>query len=392
MDLNVTPEEQQFRDELRSWLKANLPEPWPASHRRGESDPEFWQYLRDWQKTLFDGGWAGIAWPKDVGGRGATVIEQSIFLEELTLAEAPDRVGVIGEGIVGPTIMAVGTDEQKQKFLPRILSGEHVWCQGFSEPNAGSDVAASTTKAVRDGDDFVINGQKIWTSFAHIADWNLLLVRTSTDGRKHEGLTMLLVDMQTPGINVRPLRQMSGDSGFNEVFFSDVRVPATNTLGEVDAGWSVAIAALMNERANLGAGMYVIFKRNLKALIEQTKQLKKNGVPASQDPLVRQKLAQAAMEVEIFRLNADRALTRMSKSAVPGPEGSILKVYWSEMNQRFNRTAMEILGDYGQLEDYDDGKWSYGYLRARGNTIEAGTTEVQRNILAQRVLGLPRSY
>jgi alkylation response protein AidB-like acyl-CoA dehydrogenase len=203
---------------------------------------------------------------------------------------------------------------------------------------------------------------------------------------------MLLVDMRSPGITVRPLRQMSGDSGFNEVFFSDVRVPASNVLGDVDDGWRVAIAALMNERANLGAGMYVIFKRNLKALIEQTRRMQHNGKPASEDPLVRQKLAQAALEVEIFRLNADRALTRMSKSAVPGPEGSILKVYWSEMNQRFNRTAMEILGDYGQLEDFDEGRWLYNYLRSRGNTIEAGTTEVQRNILAQRVLGLPRSY
>lgn len=392
MDLNLTSQEQSFRDDLRGWLKKNLPAPWPHAVRRGETDPAFWNYLRKWQKTLFDGGYAGIAWPKPYGGRGATLIEQSIFLEELTIANAPDRVGVIGEAIVGPTIMAVGTDAQKEKFLAKIISGEHIWCQGFSEPNAGSDVAASATKATRNGDEFVINGQKIWTSFAHVADWNLLLVRTNTDVPKHEGLTCLLVDMKSPGISVRPLRQMSGDSGFNEVFFSDVRVPVENALGKVDDGWRVAIAALMNERANLGSGMYVVFKRNLKALIEQARKLKKHGKPLTQDPLVRQKIAQAALEVEIFKLNTDRALSRMSKSAVPGPEGSILKIYWSEMNQRFQKTAMEILGDYGQLDDFDEGRWQYGYLRARGNTIEAGTTEVQRNIVAQRVLGLPRSY
>jgi len=392
MDLKPTAAEQAFRSELRAWLKQNQPEKWNVSARAGETDPEYWAYLRTWQKTLFDGGWAGISWPKEYGGRGASVIEQSIFIEELAIAEAPMRVGVIGEAIVGPTIMALGRADQKERFLPRILSGEHIWCQGFSEPNAGSDVAAAATKAVRDGDQFVVSGQKIWTSFARLADWNLLLVRTDGTGPKHRGLTMLLVDMKSEGISVKPLRQMSGDSGFNEVFFSEARVPADNVLGEVNDGWKVAIASLMNERANLGAGTYIAFKRTLDALVKQTRTLKKNGQPLSQDPEVRQKIAQAALELEIFRLNTSRALSKMSKSAVPGPEGSILKIFWSEMNQRFNRSAMEILGERALLDDFDDGHWSYGYLRTRGNTIEAGTTEVQRNIVAQRVLGLPRSY
>lgn len=392
MDLKLTPQEQQFRDELRTWLKQNQPEKWSTPARASESEPEYVDYLRRWQKSLFDGGWAGISWPQEFGGRGATIIEQSIFIEELTAADAPMRVGVIGEAIVGPTIIALGRPDQKQRFLPRILSGENIWCQGFSEPNAGSDVASAATKAVRDGDDFVVNGQKIWTSFARFADWNLLLVRTDSQAPKHQGLTVLLMDMKSDGVTVKPLRQMSGDSGFNEVFFNDVRVPAENVLGEINAGWKVAIAALMNERANLGSGTYVLFKRALQALVEQMHKLTKNGKPLSQDPIVRQKIAQAALEAEILRHNTNRALSKMSKSAVPGPEGSILKIFWSEMNQRFNRAAMEILGDRALLDEFDGGRWAYGYLRSRGNTIEAGTTEVQRNIVAQRVLGLPRSY
>jgi len=391
MDLNINPNEQRFRDEFRAWLETNVPEEWKGNSN-AEDREDYIEYLRDWQRKLYQGGWAGISWPKEYGGRGATLMEQAIFLEEMARARAPQLIGTIGLSLVGPTIIAMGTEEQKARYLARILSGEEIWCQGFSEPNAGSDLAALGTKAVRDGELFIVNGQKIWTSFAQLADWCLLLVRTDAEAPKHKGITCLLADMRSKGVTVRPLRQMSGDSGFNEVFFSNVRVPATQVLGEINRGWTTAITALMNERANLGTGVLVIFERNLEALIARSRTVERNGRPASEDPIVRQKLAQAYLELEILRLNTNRALTSLSKTGTPGPEGSTLKLYWSEMNQRTQQTAQEILGPYGQLKDFDDGIWEYSYLRARGNTIEAGTSEIQRNIVAERVLGLPKSY
>ncbi len=390
MDLRLTETESAFRDEFRAWLQANLPEASETSGR--ESDPNYWNELRGWQKQLFEGGWAGVSWPKEYGGRGATPIEESIYLSELAAAKAPERVGVIGEGLVGPTIIAAGTEAQKETFLPRILDGTHIWCQGFSEPDSGSDVGSLATRAVREGDEFVVNGQKIWTSFAQIADWCLLLVRTDPDAPKHKGISCLLVDMKSEGVSVRPLRQMSGDSGFNEVFFTNVRVPADHLLGQLNDGWRITITALMNERANLGSGLYMMFKASLDELVAQAKKLKSNGQVLAADPINRQKIAQAYLELEIFRLNSNRALSQITQNAVPGPEGSILKLFWSEMNQRLVRTAMEVLGDRAQLADFDQGKWIYRYLRSRGNTIEAGTSEIQRNIIAQRVLGLARSY
>jgi alkylation response protein AidB-like acyl-CoA dehydrogenase len=380
MDLNLTTSEQQFRDDFRAWL---------AKHK---FDAKTAEELKRWQKTLFEGGWAGISWPKQYGGRGATLMEQAIFQEELALADAPHLVGTIGLSLVGPTIIAMGTEEQKARYLPKILSAEEIWCQGFSEPNAGSDLASLGTRALRDGDDFVVNGQKIWTSFAHIADWCLLLVRTDFESPKHKGITCLLVDMHSEGVSVRPLRMMSGDAGFNEVFFSNVRVPVTQVLGKINEGWTTGITALMNERANLGTGVQVLFRRNLNALIERSHTVERNGAPASADPIVRQKLAQAWLELEILRLNTNRALTSLARTGTPGAEGSTLKLYWSEMNQRTQQTAQEVLGPYGQLADFDGGMWIYTYLRARGNTIEAGTSEIQRNIIAERVLGLPKSY
>lgn len=391
MDLNLTPTEQQFRDEFRAWLKANLPAPRPGG-LGSEHSEDYLRYMRDWQLKLYEAGWAGISWPKQYGGRGATLMEQAIFNEEMARAVAPRLLNSLGLSLVGPTIIALGTEEQKKRYLDPILSGKEIWCQGFSEPNAGSDLASLSTKAVRDGDYFVVNGQKIWTSLAHIADFCLLLVRTRSEGPKHQGITCLLVDMHLKGVSVRPLRMMSGDSAFNEVFFSDVRVPASQVLGEVNKGWKAAITALMNERANLGTALQVAFKRELGNLIARAHTVERNGRPASQDPLVRQKLAQAYLELEVLGLNANRALTELSKTGIPGPEGSIQKIFWSEMNQRTQQTAQEILGPYGQLSDFDDGTWQYNYLRCRGNTIEAGTSEIQRSIVAERVLELPKSY
>jgi alkylation response protein AidB-like acyl-CoA dehydrogenase len=391
MDLNLTPAQQQFRDELRAWLQVNVPPPWSGSTAEEEQGPYF-EYLRNWQRKASEGGWAAISWPKEYGGRDAKLIEMAILQEEWARAEAPPLINALGLYLIGPTIIAVGTEEQKARFLPKIVSAEEIWCQGFSEPNAGSDVAGLTTKATLDGDHFVINGQKIWTSLAHVADWCLLLTRTDPDAPKHKGITALLVNMRSPGVMVRPLKQMTGDASFNEVFFDDVRAPVSNALGEVNKGWRTAITTLMNERANLGTGTYIQFKRNLDELIERIRQTKRGGKSATRNPVIRQKLAQAYVELEVFRLTNMRSLTRISQTGVPGPEGSILKLQWSEFNQRFQQTAMESLGPHAQLWGFDDGRWVFNYLRTRANTIEAGTSEILRNIIAERVLGLPKSY
>lgn len=391
MDLNLTPEQTLFRDQLRAWLEANTPEPF-VGNTNEEEKGEYFNFLRAWQQKLFEAGWAGVSWPVEYGGRGAALIEQAIFTEEWARAEAPPLINVLGLSLIGPTIIAVGTPEQKSRFLTKILSAEEIWCQGFSEPNAGSDLAGLSTKATLDGEHFVVNGQKIWTSLAHVSDWCLLLVRTDPTALKHKGLTALLVDMHSPGVVVRPLRQITGDASFNEVFFDNVRVPTTNVLGEINKGWSTAITTLMNERAHLGTGIYVAFKRNLDRLIERSKSVKRNGKPVSEDPIIRQKIAQAYAELEVFRLTNTRALSKMHQNSIPGPEGSILKLQWSEFNQRFQQIAMEALGPYAQLQEFDQGHWSFNYLRSRANTIEAGTSEIQRNIVAERVLGLPKSY
>ena len=395
MDLNLTAEELSFRDELRSWLKANVPKDW--DDRREESLESRFEYLKAWQYKLYQRGWAGISWPKAYGGRGASLMEQVIFWQEMALANAPPLANVLGLGIIGPTIIAFGTEAQKKRFLPKILSAEEIWCQGFSEPDAGSDLANLRCEAVLDGDHYVVNGQKVWNSYGWAAHWCELVVRTDPNVPKHKGLTVLLVDMKTPGLEVRPLRQMTGETEFNELFFHDVRVPVANVVGKVNAGWDVAIGTLMHERGTFGAGLQIVYKRNMDRLIELARKFQHNGRPLLEDPLIRQKLAQCYAEIEIMRLNQMRAFSRISATGVPGPEGSIQKIFWSELNQRFQQVAQEILGPYGQIEGpdahaVDQGMWAYGYLRSRGNTIEAGTSEIQRNIIGHFVLGLPKSY
>jgi alkylation response protein AidB-like acyl-CoA dehydrogenase len=395
MDLNLTPDERQFRDELRTWLAAHVPTDW--GHRRPGSLEEHFDVLRRWQRTVYEGGWAGVSWPKEYGGRGATLMQQVIFWQEMALAGAPPMANVLGLGLVGPTIIAFGTQAQKARFLRKILSAEEIWCQGFSEPNAGSDLASLQTVARRDGDQYIVNGQKVWTSFGWVADWCELVVRTDPQAPKHKGLTVLLVDMRSPGVEVRPLRQMTGETEFNEVFFHDVRVPVENVVGDVNRGWDVAIGTLMHERGTFGAGLQIAYQRNMQRLIALARQMRRGGRSAAEDPVVRQKLAQCYAEVQIMRANQMRAFSRLSETGVPGPEGSIQKIFWSELNQRLQQVAQELLGPFGQLEGrdpraIDHGAWSYGYLRARGNTIEAGTSEIQRNIIGHFVLGLPRSY
>jgi alkylation response protein AidB-like acyl-CoA dehydrogenase len=395
MDLNLTADETQFRDEFRAWLAKHAPKDW--EHRRDETVEHHFAFLKTWQRTLYDGGWAGISWPREYGGRGASLMQQVIFWQEMARAGAPPMANVLGLGLVGPTLIAFGTGAQKSRYLRKILSAEEIWCQGFSEPNAGSDLAGLQTEARLDGGHYIVNGQKVWTSYGWASDWCELVVRTDPAAPKHKGLTVLLVDMKSPGIEVRPLRQMTGESEFNEVFFRDVRVPVEHVVGQVNKGWDVAMGTLMHERGTFGAGLQITYRRNMDRLVELSRTIRRGGKPASQDPVVRQKLAQCYAEVQIMRANQMRAFSRISATGVPGPEGSIQKIFWSELNQRMQQVAQELLGPYGQLDGRDDrsvdhGAWSYGYLRARGNTIEAGTSEIQRNIIGHFVLGLPRSY
>jgi len=398
MDLDLTAEEQRFRDEFRAWLEANIPNEWSGVDvREPESSRQRFEFLRAWQKKMAVAGWVGIHWPREYGGRGASIIQQAIFIEEMARAQAPPLINVLGLSLLGPTLIAYGTPEQKERFLARILSADEIWCQGYSEPNAGSDLAALRTEAVLDGDAFIVNGQKTWTSFGHFADYCFGVVRTDPEAPKHKGLTYMLIDMHSPGVSVRPLKQMTGESEFNEVFFENVRVPVNNVVGKVNGGWEVALATLSFERGILGFSLQITFKRQIERLIELSKTVSRNGKPAGSDPIFRQKLAQIYTEIEIFRLNQLRTVTRMAKQGSPGAEGSIQKIFWSEMNQRMQQVAMEMLGPYGQLEKHssyaiDSGQWLHHYLRCRGNTIEAGTSEIQRNIVGHFVLGLPRSY
>jgi len=387
MDFRDAPEEASFRSELRSWLEENLPDGWrelSPSRTRWNADVS-----REWSKKLYEAGYVGLTWPKEYGGRAAPYTHQAVFLEEMVRAEAPEHIGVIGLGMAGPTIISHGTDEQKNRHLANILSGDEVWCQGFSEPGSGSDLASLRTKAVRDNGHFVVNGQKVWSSFAHIADWCILLVRTDPDAKKHQGITYLLVDMHSDGVDVRPLNQMSGEPEFNEIFFSDVRVPIENVLGEVNAGWGVAMTTLLHERGALG---FALTSRLEVAMNKVVTLARETG--AERDPLIRDRIARHWVELQGLKFTNYRALTTLVKTGVPGPEGSIAKLFWSESNQRLTKLALEIMGPRAQLDGDEgiwDGYWQYQQLRSRGNTIEAGTSEVLRNIIAERVLGLPRS-
>ncbi|MDQ3646162.1 MAG: acyl-CoA dehydrogenase [Actinomycetota bacterium] len=392
MDFRDSPEEASFRAELRSWIADNLPEGWGESDpSRGRGDEEI---SRQWSKKLSDAGYAGLTWPKEFGGAGAPYPHQAIFLEEMARAEAPEHIGVIGLGMAGPTIIAHGTPEQKTRYLRPILSGEEVWCQGFSEPGSGSDLASLRTRAELDGDHFVVNGQKVWSSFAHIADWCILMVRTDPGAPKHKGITYLLADMHAPGVEVRPLMQVTGDPEFNEIFFTDFRIPVSQVVGEVNAGWGVAMTTLLHERGTLGFALTARLEVAMAKLVALAKEVKVNGHRAADDPLIRDGIARQWAELQALKFTNYRALTTLVKTGVPGPEGSVAKLHWSESNQRLTKLALQILGPSAQLDGDEGvwgGYWQYLQLRSRGNTIEAGTSEVLRNIIAERVLGLPRS-
>jgi alkylation response protein AidB-like acyl-CoA dehydrogenase len=392
VDFRDTPEEASFRAELRGWLEQNLPADWagrlPTVGRWDEA------FSREWSRKLYDAGYVGLTWPKEFGGGGLPHTFQGIYLEETARIGAPDHIGGIGLGMAGPTIIAWGSDEQKQRYLSPLLSGEEVWCQGFSEPGSGSDLAGAKTRAVLDGDEWVVNGQKVWSSYAHIADWCILVVRTDPDASKHRGLSYLLVDIHTPGVEVRPLRQITGDPEFNEIFFTDVRVPRTSMLGQPGDGWNVAMTTLLHERGTLGFALTAALERQLRNLIRLAQAPTPDGRVPAQDPVVRDRIAQEWIDLQALRFTNYRSLTRLEKTGVPGPEGSVAKLHWSETNQRLTKLGLSLQGLASQLDGDGaiwDGYWQYQQLRSRGNTIEAGTSEVLRNIIAERVVGLPRS-
>jgi len=393
MDFHFSPQEEAFRQEVRAWLAANMPPAYAADAFEERSAEDRFEIQLAWQKQLHAGNWVGIHWPKEYDGRGATILEQMIYAEEMGRVHAPGIANMLGVMLVGPTLIHWGTEEQKQRFIPKILSAEEIWCQGYSEPGAGSDLASLQNRAVEDGAFFVINGQKVWTSYAHRADWCILLVRTDPTAPKHQGITYLLVNMKTPGITVRPLVQVTGDAEFNEVFFEDVRVPKTNILGERNRGWQVAVTTLMFERANIGMGFQL--EPVMRQLIDLSKRMSYNDNPAWEDGAVRQRLMQLLIEVQALKYNGYRQLTRQLRGAPPGPEGSLAKLAGSELNVRIAQFAMELLGPYSQLAlgspyALDSGKWSRRALAARLMTIAGGTSEIQRGIIGDRVLGLPK--
>jgi alkylation response protein AidB-like acyl-CoA dehydrogenase len=392
MDFNFSPEDEAFRMELRSWLEANAPKtPVSELDSFAEEDEDEWHRRVAWFRKLASGGWTGIDWPRKYGGRGASILQTIVYHQELGRAGAPFPCVGSGVGLVGPTLMHWGTEEQRQAHLSKVLSGEEIWCQGYSEPGAGSDLASLQTRAVEDGDYFVVNGQKVWTSNAQYSDWMILLVRTDPEAPKHKGISYLLADMKTAGITVRPLVQMTGGSGFNEVFFEDVRIPKKNLVGDKNQGWQVAITTLMFERNGAGGGGGGMIHE----LVKLAQSLQRDGRSAWEDASVRQKIAEFHCEQQALKYTGFRQLTRRLKGLPPGPEGSMMKLVGTELGLRISLFAMELLGPYSQLEyraphAIDGGKWAFRMLAARGVTIAAGSNQIQHNIIGERVLGLPK--
>jgi alkylation response protein AidB-like acyl-CoA dehydrogenase len=357
--------------------------------------PEAYEMLRQWQRQMYEAGFVGLTWPKEAGGRGLAFMEEMILQQEMALSKAPPVLNILAIGMAGPTIIAYGTDEQKKRYPPKMLSCEEIWCQGYSEPNAGSDLASLQTRAEKDGDHFMINGQKVWTSLAHVADWMMLLARTDPGAPKHKGITYFLLDMKSPGVTVKPLKQMTGDAEFNEVYFDNVRIHESQILGGLNNGWAVGLTTLMYERLALGFGLQVRLRIALDSLVDLARRTKKNGVPVTQDPVMRQKLAQMWIDTEVFKYTGARAITKLLKGELPGPEASAGKMMWVEGHQRVQELAMEIQGPFNQLTRGSawavaEGLWQHTFLRSRANSIEGGTTEIQRNIIGERVLGLPK--
>ncbi len=395
MDLRDSPDEAAFRERLRTWLAENIPEGWGRPGFKEPEGDERLSFFKDWSRRLYNAGFIGLTWPEEYGGHDAPLTHQVIFLEEMGRSGAPEHVGPIGLGMAGPTILAHGTEEQKRRYLPPLLTGDEVWCQGFSEPGAGSDLAALSTRAELRGDEYVITGQKVWSSFAHFADFCILLARTDPTGTKHQGLTYFVLPMRAEGVDVRPLRQITGEAEFNEIFLDGVRVPAENVVGAPGQGWNVAITTLMHERANLAVMLTVRLEVVLSQLMDLARTTRREGRRAADDPLVRDRIAELWTELQALRLTNYRALSTMLATGFPGPEGSTVKIVWAETNQRLTKLALEIEGPYAMLSGGEhavqDGLWQRLQLRSRGNSIEGGTSEILRGIIAERILSLPKS-
>jgi len=391
MNFDFTDKEEAFRKEVRAWLETNLPDDLRGrAFASSRADREEVQKLRAWQKRMHAAGYVGMDWPREYGGRGASIVEMVVLYQEMARAESPQLVNRGGVSMLGPTLMKYGTPAQRTRFLPKILTADELWCQAFSEPNAGSDLANLQTRAVLEGDEFIVNGQKVWTSMGHVADWCFMLVRTDPAAPKHKGISFLLVDMKTPGITVRPLRQITGEAEFNETFFDNVRVPAENLVGKLNEGWAVAITTLAYERDLLTFIRHISLRNALHRLIKLAQSRGRNT-----DPVMRQTIAGLWIGERALQIGGYRSLTRILKGGQPGPEGSTSKLFWSQLDQELALTATQVIGPYAQITEGsawapDHGQWEFYELLARGSGIRAGTSEILRNILAERVLGLPK--
>jgi alkylation response protein AidB-like acyl-CoA dehydrogenase len=392
MEFRFTPEQEALRQQLREFFKQELPDDRQLGEDEVDSEEE-WQFVRQFQKKLASRGWLVPHWPKQYGGADLGIMEQVIMREETAYHRAP-LLDIFGVNMLGPVLMMFGSEEQKREYLPGISSAEVTWCQGYSEPEAGSDLASLQTRAVRDGDDYVINGQKIWTTNAHRAEWMFLLARTDPEAPKHKGISFLIAPMSSPGINVQPLINMTDRHGFNEVFFEDVRVPAKGLVGEENRGWYVGAALLDFERSSIGNAS--ASRRSLDELVQYCREDSGNGKPLIAETIVRNRLAEIAIETEMGRFLSYRVASIQARGEVPNMESSVAKVYNSELSQRLAGTGVEIMGLYGQVRPESKkwarlrGEFTMSYMMTLGISIAGGTSEIMRNIIAQRGLGLPR--
>ena len=394
MDLNYTPEDIAFRKTVRAWLERNLP----------RTPIRTLEERRVWHRKLYEAGYLGMAWPREYGGGDARPMEQAIVADELARVSAPAPTNALGLGIVGPTIVVHGTDAQKRRYLKKILAAEELWCQLYSEPNAGSDLAALRTSAEDKGDHFIVNGQKIWTSAGSIADWGLLLARTDPAVAKHKGITCFLINMRQPGIDIRPLKQITGSSEFSEVFMTNARVEKSDQIGRLGEGWAIAQTTLGYERGGRALARITSYASQYGRLVEVARRIRRHGRPLLDDPIVRQKLGRIWAELEVERYGALRTLTLLERGEHPGAGGSLTKLSYSEFEKRFMELAMELLGPYGQLTEGapeelrleidtavgEQGSWAYAFLWSRAGTIYAGSSEIQKNVIGERILGLPK--
>ena len=394
MDLNLTSEEEQFRQKVRGWLAENMPKYAPPAMREGREDKAWMAQAKVWQRKLHEAGYVALAWPKEYGGQALDPVRQSIVNEEMVRARAPYLVGGSGLSMLGPTLISWGDEEQRKRYLPKILTAEEIWCQGYSEPGSGSDLASLRTRAEIIGDQFVVNGQKVWTSGAQYSDMMFCLVRTDPEAPKHRGISYILIDMHTPGITVRPLVQMTGDRGFNEVFFDNVHVPRKNLVGKLNDGWMVANATLFHERNMLGASTasQQLFNR----LLDLARSIKRGGRPLTEDPVYRQRLAELQVRVEALKYHFYRQLTDQIRGRNPGVEAMINKLVGTELNHDLSTAAMELMGDYSMLSRnethaMDRGYWPYEWMFSLGLVIGGGTSHIQKNIIAERGLKMPKS-